>query len=92
MPTPEHPADARARIPYAAGEPAIDRDPLAANQTISRLTRMSAEQNVMVLLAHEVEAGGVLPLFPDDGSGLRDWQAQGWKAKKEEDVRRHAGW
>lgn len=40
---------------------------------------MSAEENVMVLLAHEAEAE-ILPRWPEK---LNDWMKEGWKVKKE---------
>jgi hypothetical protein len=44
------------------------------------MTRMSAEENVMVILAHEMEIEGVADFWPGDLSG---WKQKGWKEEKE---------
>lgn len=66
------------------GQPQLAVDPALATHTIGQLTRMSAEENVMVLLAHEGEAGGVVDVYPGD---LGQWKAKGWKEAKERGVK-----
>ena len=44
------------------------------------LTRMSIEENIMVLLAHEGQVKGVIPDWPES---LDNWKANGFKEKKE---------
>jgi len=44
---------------------------------------MSAEENVMVILAHEMQIEGVVDVYPGDLSG---WKEKGWKEEKERDL------
>jgi hypothetical protein len=41
---------------------------------------MSAEENVMVILAHEMEIEGVVDFWPGD---LSAWKKKRWKQEKE---------
>ncbi|GFZ51913.1 hypothetical protein JCM24511_09683 [Saitozyma sp. JCM 24511] len=75
--------DLRLPLPVIDGQPQLAVDPALATHTIGQLTRMSAEENVMVLLAHEGEAGGVVDVYPGD---LGQWKAKGWKEAKERGV------
>jgi hypothetical protein len=61
---------------------ALDDDPVENTVSISRLTRMSAEDNVMVLLAHEGQVENVLPEWPET---LDNWKTNGLKRQKEMD-------
>lgn len=72
--------DNRSPIPIYNGEPAFALDPDALAYTIGQMTRMSQEENVMVLMAHEKEAEGVLPPYPEDLGG---WKQKGWKEEKD---------
>jgi hypothetical protein len=51
-----------------------------ATYTIGQMTRMSAEENVMVILAHEMEIEGVVDFWPGD---LSAWKKKRWKQEKE---------
>jgi hypothetical protein len=62
----------------------MDEDPVVNTQSISRLTRLSAEDNIMVILAHEGEVEGVLPVWPQS---INQWQANGWKEEKEKKLK-----
>jgi hypothetical protein len=48
---------------------------------------MSAEENVMVVLAHEIPAGEVLPRWPET---INEWKEKGLKDTKEAGVRERA--
>jgi hypothetical protein len=84
--SPEH--DLRLPLPVIDGHPQLAVDPRLATYKIGQLTRMSAEENVMVLLAHEGEAEGVVDVYPGD---LGVWKAKGWKEAKERGVTDRAG-
>lgn len=62
----------------------MDADPVVNTQNVSRLTRLSAEDNIMVILAHEGEVEGVLPTWPQN---INQWKANGWKEGKEKNLR-----
>lgn len=62
----------------------MDEDPLVNTQNVGRLTRLSAEDNIMVVLAHEGEVEGVLPIWPKD---INQWMVNGWKEEKEKGLR-----
>jgi hypothetical protein len=83
--SPEH--DLRLPLPVIDGQPQLAVDPALATYTIGQLTRMSAEENVMVLLAHEGEAEGVVDVYPGD---LGEWKAKGWKEAKERGLKDRA--
>ncbi|ORY29316.1 beta-lactamase-like protein [Naematelia encephala] len=85
--SPDFPTDPRSPIPVINGKPQLATDPKLATYTIGQLSRMSAEDNVMVLLAHEGEVEGVVKTYPDDLAG---WKVGGWKEEKERDVRARA--
>ncbi|WVQ62538.1 uncharacterized protein L199_000680 [Kwoniella botswanensis] len=87
LPVPTDQEDLRSPIPVIEGKPQLALDPELATYTIGQLTRMSKEDNVMVILAHEGQVDGIVDKYPGD---LSLWQARGWKAKKEEDVKRQA--
>lgn len=85
LPVPISPEqDLRLPLPVINGQPQLAVDPALATHTIGQLTRMSAEENVMVLLAHEGEAEGIVDVYPGD---LGEWKAKGWKEAKERDVK-----
>ncbi|KAK0202309.1 beta-lactamase-like protein [Desarmillaria ectypa] len=46
--------------------------------TISKLSRLDANPDVLVLIAHDSTAPGVIDEFP---KSLNDWKAKGWKDK-----------
>lgn len=82
--------DHRTKLPFypkpdGSGEmTTMDEDPLVNTQNVGRLTRLSAEENIMVILAHEGEVEGVLPIWPRD---ICQWKTQGWKEEKEKSLR-----
>ncbi|KAJ9105301.1 hypothetical protein QFC21_001669 [Naganishia friedmannii] len=82
--------DTRTKVPfYPKSEgskemTSLDDDPIVNTQNIGRLTRLSAEDNIMVLLAHEGEVEGILPVWPED---LSRWKTRGWKEEKEEELK-----
>ncbi|OCF35573.1 hypothetical protein I316_02627 [Kwoniella heveanensis BCC8398] len=82
LPTSES-EDLRSPIPVVDGKPQLAVDPELATYTIGQLTRMSRENNVMVILAHEAQVDGVVDKFPES---LNDWRSKGWKEKKEKEV------
>jgi hypothetical protein len=83
-------SDHRTKLPFypkpdGSGElTTMDEDPLVNTQSVGRLTRLSAEDNIMVILAHESEVEGVLPIWPRD---LAEWKVNGWKEEKDKDLR-----
>lgn len=65
LPVPSSPtSDARSPLPVIDGKPQLATDPPLATYTIGQLTRMSAEDEVKVVLAHEGEADGVVDQYP----------------------------
>jgi hypothetical protein len=78
--------DTRTKVPfYPKSEgskelTSLDDDPIVNTQNIGRLTRLSAEDDIMVLLAHEGEVEEILPVWPED---LGRWKVRGWKEEKE---------
>lgn len=62
----------------------MDEDPIVNTQSVSRLTRLSAEDNIMVILAHEGEVEGVLPVWPES---INQWRKNGWKEEKEKHLK-----
>ncbi|KAK0432638.1 hypothetical protein EV421DRAFT_1742148 [Armillaria borealis] len=46
--------------------------------TIAKLSRLDANPDVLVLIAHDATAPGVIDEFP---KSLNDWKAKGWKDK-----------
>lgn len=76
--------DHRSPIPMYKGQPALAKDPPVLARTIGQMTRMSQEESVMVLMAHEKEAVGVLPVYPEN---LGAWKEEGWKAEKDKTTR-----
>ncbi|WVQ63902.1 uncharacterized protein L199_002058 [Kwoniella botswanensis] len=85
IPTPE--ADLRSPKPVIDGKVAFAEDPVQATYVVGQLTRMSMEDNVMVLLAHEKEAMGVVDYFPED---ICEWKEKGWKEEKQKKVLKDA--
>jgi hypothetical protein len=78
--------DRRTRIPFFempntnGSRISMHENPTEAYVAIGRLTRMSIEENIMVLLAHEGQVKGVIPDWPES---LDNWKANGFKEKKE---------
>ena len=58
-------------------------DPTQSAFDVGSLTRMSMEDNIMVLLAHETPAEKVLPRWPES---ISDWKQRGWKEEKQKEV------
>ncbi|WVW81950.1 hypothetical protein I302_103953 [Kwoniella bestiolae CBS 10118] len=87
LPVPTATEDLRSPIPVIDGKPQLAIDPELATYTIGQLTRMSKEDNVLVILAHEGQVEGAVDQYPGDLSG---WKEKGWKGKKEEEVVRQA--
>lgn len=87
LPVPTDSEDLRSPLPVIDGKPQLAIKPELATYTIGQLTRMSKEDNVMVILAHEGQVDGVVDQYPGD---LSQWKQKGWKAKKEEGVTREA--
>jgi hypothetical protein len=80
LPVPTSSGDKRNPLPVIDGKVSLAIDPAVATYTIGQMTRMSAEENVMVILAHEMEIEGVVDFWPGDLSG---WKEKGWKEEKE---------
>jgi len=80
LPVPNDDGDKRSPIPVIDGKPQLATDPPVLAHTIGGMTRMSREEDVMVLMAHEKEALGVLAEFPEP---LNGWKSKGWKQAKE---------
>jgi len=59
----------------------MHEDPAQASLAMGRLTRSSAEDDIMVLLAHEGQVKGVIPNWPE---AMNDWKVKGYKQKKED--------
>jgi hypothetical protein len=83
VPSPIYPKDPRSPNPVIDGKPELAINPAQATWTIGQLTRMSMEENVMVILAHEGEVEGVVDVYPGD---VREWMEKGWKGAKEKEV------
>jgi hypothetical protein len=80
LPVPTDQQDTRNPLPVIDGKVSLAIDPALATYTIGQMTRMSAEDNVMVILAHEMEVDGVVDFWPSD---LSAWKQKGWKEEKE---------
>jgi hypothetical protein len=61
----------------------MTEDPARSAFDVGSLTRMSMEDNVMVLLAHESGAEAILPRWPD---AISAWKEKGWKEEKQREV------
>ncbi|KAK6906026.1 hypothetical protein I203_100007 [Kwoniella mangroviensis CBS 8507] len=83
LPIPTSECDLRSPKPVIDGKVMFAEDPVQATYVIGQLTRMSIEDNVMVLLAHEKEAIGVVDYFPED---ICRWKEKGWKEEKQKNV------
>jgi len=83
LPVPTDDDDKRSPIPVIDGKPQLATDPPVLAKTIGGMTRMSKEDNIMVLMAHERQALGVLPEFPES---LNDWKNKAWKEAKEKEL------
>ncbi|WVW79356.1 hypothetical protein I302_101324 [Kwoniella bestiolae CBS 10118] len=83
LPIPSNDEDLRSPKPVINGKVQFAEDPIVATRTVGTLTRMSMEDNVMVLLAHEKEAVGILDQCPKD---IGEWKAKGWKDEKQKKV------
>jgi hypothetical protein len=63
----------------------LHEDHAEAKANFHRLHKMSLRDNVMVILAHEREALGVIPLLTPSGENrgvLSRWSTEGWKRAK----------
>ena len=85
LPVPTDDRDTRNPLPVIDGKVSLAIDPALATYTIGQMTRMSAEDNVMVVLAHEMEVDGVVDFWPGDLSG---WKEKGWKEEKEKGLKK----
>lgn len=79
--------DRRGTEPVVDGKVPFLADIKQGVHDIGTLTRMSAEDNVMVLLAHEAPAVDVLPRWPKT---LNGWKKEGWKDEKQAGVYKRA--
>lgn len=77
--------------PEAATLSCMQDFPDKAWRTLSAMTRLEMQPNIMVLLGHEVELCAVAGLDQAGALSLNDWRQQGWKKEKdrEGDRRRH---
>jgi len=80
LPVPTGSEDKRNPLPVIDGKVSLAIDPAVATYTIGQMTRMSAEENVMVILAHEMQIEGAVDFWPGD---LSKWREKGWKEEKE---------
>jgi hypothetical protein len=62
----------------------MHEQPPVSYQTIARLSRMDAEPNIFVTVAHETEMLGSFPTFPQT---LNGWKEAGLKEKRKEKAR-----
>lgn len=62
--------------------------PDLAWHNFSAMTRMEMQENLMVVLAHEIELGVVAELDQGQGLSLDDWRHKGWKEKKDSEGQR----
>jgi hypothetical protein len=85
LPVPTGSEDKRNPLPVIDGNVSLAIDPALATYTIGQMTRMSAEDNVMVILAHEMEIDEVVDFWPGDLSG---WKEKGWKEEKEKGLKK----
>ncbi|WWC91213.1 uncharacterized protein L201_006155 [Kwoniella dendrophila CBS 6074] len=92
LPVPTSEGDFRSPKPVINGKVQFAEDPIKATFVVGQLTRMTQEDNVMVILAHEKEVKDVVDYHPND---IAKWKEMGWKEQKErkvtEDAIRRAG-
>ena len=63
----------------------LHEDHAAARENMFRLHEMGKRDEVMVILAHEREIEGVIPLLSDDAQNrgvVGEWKSRGWKEAK----------
>ncbi|KAK0202307.1 beta-lactamase-like protein [Desarmillaria ectypa] len=53
-------------------------DPETARETITKLGKLDASPDILVLIAHDPTAHGVIDEFPES---VNDWKQRGWKEK-----------
>ncbi|KAK0452797.1 beta-lactamase-like protein [Desarmillaria tabescens] len=53
-------------------------DPETASETITKLGKLDASPDILVLIAHDCTAPGVIDEFPES---MNDWKEKGWKEK-----------
>ncbi|WRT69069.1 uncharacterized protein IL334_006052 [Kwoniella shivajii] len=83
LPVPTSEGDYRTPKSVVDGVVQLADDPVVATYTVGQLTRMSQEENVMVILSHERGVQGIIDYFPKD---IGKWKERGWKEAKEKKV------
>ncbi|KAG7444003.1 uncharacterized protein BT62DRAFT_901533, partial [Guyanagaster necrorhizus] len=53
-------------------------DPKIATETITKLGKLDASPDILVLIAHDCTVPNVIDEFPES---VNDWKAKGWKEK-----------
>ncbi|KAK0188328.1 beta-lactamase-like protein [Armillaria mellea] len=53
-------------------------DPEISRETITKLSKLDASPDILVLIAHDATAPGIVAEFPES---VNDWKEKGWKEK-----------
>lgn len=61
---------------YVPAEGSFNGDAIKMQETIQSVTKLDADPNIMILIAHDNSLLKVLPIFPDKLDG---WKSKGWK-------------
>ncbi|KAI9002508.1 hypothetical protein DFJ74DRAFT_695862 [Hyaloraphidium curvatum] len=70
-------------LEYGPEQPlSVHLDDTQAYTTMAKLARMDAEDNVIVIVAHETELDGTLPMYPKDAHGWKEGKWKELRAKK----------
>ena len=75
--------DPRAPRSVEDGQPMMTENPERSAFDVGSLTRLSMDDDIMVLLAHETPAGKILPRWPES---ISQWKDKGWKEAKQKEV------
>jgi hypothetical protein len=73
-----HPRKSATQPFYALKNPGISHEFYAAHASMLKLMEFDANDDVLVMLAHDNDVSGVVDLWPKT---LNDWKTRGWKQK-----------
>ena len=73
-----HPKRSATEPFYELKNPGISHDFGEATRSMRKMAEIDANENVLVLLAHDPEMKGVVDFWPRT---LNDWKSKGWKEK-----------
>lgn len=72
-----HPARSVSEPFYRFTDPGISHDVGAATDSMRKMTAFDANDDVLVLMAHDSEIKGVLDFWPEK---INNWKSKGWKS------------